>query len=55
MKYTLVTETYPPDVNGVAMTLERLVGGLHLRGNEVVVVTPYPKNRPRTVPESRAW
>jgi glycosyltransferase involved in cell wall biosynthesis len=36
----LVTETYPPEINGVAMTLSRLVTGLAERGHEVQVVRP---------------
>ena len=40
VKLALVTETYPPEVNGVAMTLGRLVGGLAARGHEVEVVRP---------------
>lgn len=40
MRLALVTETYPPEVNGVAMTLSRLVGGLRARGHEVEVVRP---------------
>ncbi len=41
MKISLVTETYPPEVNGVAMTLQRLVRGLSgERGHEVTVVRP---------------
>jgi glycosyltransferase involved in cell wall biosynthesis len=40
MRIALVTETYPPEVNGVAMTLSRLVGGLRARGHEVQVVRP---------------
>lgn len=35
-----VTETYPPEVNGVAMTIGRLVGGLRERGHRVSVVRP---------------
>jgi glycosyltransferase involved in cell wall biosynthesis len=35
-----VTETYPPEVNGVAMTVGRLVGGLRERGHRVSVVRP---------------
>jgi glycosyltransferase involved in cell wall biosynthesis len=37
---TLVTETYPPEVNGVAMTLQRLTNGLAARGHRVEVVRP---------------
>lgn len=40
MKIALVTETYPPEVNGVAMTLEHLVQGLAHRGHEMEVVRP---------------
>lgn len=36
----VVTETWPPEVNGVAMTLERLVVGLRQRGHRVRVVRP---------------
>lgn len=40
MKFTLVTETYAPEMNGVAMTLERLVGEFVDRGHDVTVVRP---------------
>ncbi|MGF1451233.1 MAG: glycosyltransferase family 4 protein [Opitutales bacterium] len=43
----LVTETFPPDVNGVAMTLERLVAGLSGRGHEVTIVRPIPRRSVR--------
>lgn len=36
----VVTETYPPEINGVAITLSRLVNGLRARGNRVSVVHP---------------
>lgn len=36
----MVTETYPPEVNGVAMTLGRLVEGLLERGHAVQVIRP---------------
>jgi glycosyltransferase involved in cell wall biosynthesis len=45
LKLTLVTETFPPEVNGVSMTLGRLVEGLHLHGTEVTVVAPGRKDR----------
>lgn len=35
-----VTETFPPEVNGVAMTIGRLVGGLRERGHRVSVIRP---------------
>jgi len=36
----LVTETYPPEVNGVAMTLSRLASGLCAREHHVTLVRP---------------
>ncbi len=40
MKLTLVTETFPPEVNGVAMTLERLCLGMAARHHTVQVIRP---------------
>lgn len=40
VKLALVTETYPPEINGVAMTLQRLVRGLATRGHVIEVVRP---------------
>nr|WP_265583901.1 glycosyltransferase [Chitinimonas koreensis] len=36
----LITETYPPEVNGVAMTCGRMVDGLRARGHRVELVRP---------------
>lgn len=36
----VVSETYPPEINGVALTLARLVKGLRARGHTVSVVRP---------------
>src|SRR6478736_3901413 len=36
----LVTETYAPEINGVAMTLGRLVDGLARRGHRLTIVRP---------------
>jgi UDP-2,3-diacylglucosamine pyrophosphatase LpxH/glycosyltransferase involved in cell wall biosynthesis len=38
MKIDIVTDTYAPDVNGVAMTLGRLTEGLRGRGHQVHVI-----------------
>lgn len=43
MNIALVTETFPPEVNGVAMTLSRLVAGMRARGHDVEVVRPRQK------------
>ena len=40
LRLSLVTETFPPEVNGVARTLERLVRGLAARGHELEVIRP---------------
>lgn len=40
MKITFVSDTYAPQPNGVATTLQRLVHGLRDRGNEVDVIRP---------------
>jgi glycosyltransferase involved in cell wall biosynthesis len=40
LRLALVTETYPPELNGAAKTLARLVAGLAERGHEVEVVRP---------------
>lgn len=47
MRYAIVTETYPPEVNGVALTVQGLEQGLRARGHDVTVV------RPRQVDEAR--
>jgi glycosyltransferase involved in cell wall biosynthesis len=39
-RVALVTETYPPEINGVAITLARLVAGLQARNHAVQLVRP---------------
>jgi glycosyltransferase involved in cell wall biosynthesis len=36
----VVTETYPPEINGVASTLAQLVAGMRARGHTVTLVRP---------------
>lgn len=48
LRVAMVTETYPPEINGVAMTLSRLVAGLQARGHEVQLI------RPRQAPDVSA-
>ncbi|WP_310734441.1 glycosyltransferase family 4 protein [Ideonella livida] len=43
LRVAVVTETYPPEVNGVATTLARVVEGLHQRGHEVQLLRPRPR------------
>src|SRR5262245_6439868 len=40
MRIAMVTETYPPEVNGVARTVGRLVDGLRSRGHSMQVIRP---------------
>lgn len=47
MKLTIVTETYPPEVNGVAMSLHRIASELKNQGHRVDIV------RPRQASEAR--
>ena len=39
-RITIVTETYAPEVNGVAHTLATLVTGMRARGIEVQIIRP---------------
>jgi len=40
MRVAVVTETYPPEVNGVALTAARFVDGLRQRAHEIDLVRP---------------
>lgn len=40
MRYAIVTETYPPEINGVALTVAMLASGLRDRGHAVQVARP---------------
>ncbi len=40
MRIALVTETYPPDINGVAHTVSKIVDGLRARGHDLMLVRP---------------
>lgn len=46
MRYAIVTETYPPEVNGVALTVQGLEQGLKSRGREVTLVRPRQRGEP---------
>ena len=51
MKLALVTETFPPEINGVAMTLGQLSSGLALRGVQVTVHRPCQGSADILVPD----
>lgn len=40
MRYAFVTETYPPEINGVALTVQGLEHGLLERGHDVTLIRP---------------
>ena len=46
MRYAIVTETYPPEINGVALTVQGLEQGLRARGHELMLVRPRQENDP---------
>lgn len=48
MRLTVVTETYPPEVNGVAMTIGHLVEGMRQRGHQVEVIRPRQADDPNS-------
>ena len=48
MNVLIVTDTFPPDINGVAHTLEKLARGLAGRGHRVEVITTSFKKAERT-------
>lgn len=48
LRIALVTETYPPEINGVANTLHQMVKGLADRGHEVILLRPAQGKKDRT-------
>lgn len=40
MRYAIVTETYPPEVNGVALTVQGLEQGLRNSGHDIDLIRP---------------
>jgi glycosyltransferase involved in cell wall biosynthesis len=40
LRVAVVTETYPPEINGVAMTISRMVVGLQQRQHQVQLIRP---------------
>jgi glycosyltransferase involved in cell wall biosynthesis len=45
LRIEVVTDTFPPDINGVAMTLGRLCDGLRKSGHHVEVIRPGPSRK----------
>lgn len=53
MRYALVTETYPPDINGVALIVQSLEVGLRARGHDVTLIRPRRAGETRPGPHQR--
>lgn len=52
MRIAVVTETYPPEINGVANTMRQLVTGLRALGHRVTLIRPRQEAEP---PLRAAW
>ncbi len=50
MRYAIVTETYPPEVNGVALTVHSLEQGLRERGHSVGLIRPRQSRNSASAP-----
>ena len=50
LRVALVTETYPPEINGVAMTLGRLADGIAASGHRMAIVRPRQVQEPAGPP-----
>ncbi len=52
MRIAFVTETYPPEVNGVSLTIARMVEGLHRRNHDLQLIRPRqtPGDEPGNLP-----
>ncbi|HEY5782917.1 MAG TPA: glycosyltransferase family 1 protein [Lysobacter sp.] len=46
MRYAIITETYPPEINGVALTVQGLERGLQSRGHDVQLIRPRQPGEP---------
>jgi glycosyltransferase involved in cell wall biosynthesis len=44
LSIAIVTETWPPEINGVAMTVLQLCKGLQQRGHRILLIRPYQPN-----------
>jgi len=54
LQLAVITETYPPEINGVANTMRQLVLGMERRGHRVHVVRPRQAGDPRPGEAQRA-
>lgn len=54
LRVAVVTETYPPEVNGVAATIARVVDGLRQRGHQLQLVRPRQDSAPGSAAAAQA-
>ena len=47
LRVAVVTETYPPEINGVALTIQRVVEALQKRGHQVQLIRPRQNSNDR--------
>lgn len=52
LRLAIVTETYPPEVNGVSQTIAKVVEGLCQAGHEITLVRPSQSEAATTTPGS---
>ena len=56
LKIALVTETWSPEINGVANSLLNLCQGLQKRGHQILLIRPRPKVKcKRFQPDAECW
>ena len=55
LRIAVVTETYPPEVNGVAATAARVIEGLHDAGHSLQLVRPRPAGGSGAAPARERW
>lgn len=53
MRYAIVTETWAPEINGVALTVQSLEQGLRERGHEVGLIRPRQSRAQMPAPHER--
>ena len=52
LRVAVVTETYPPEVNGVAMTISEMIAGLRQRRHQVQLIRPRQGRRDNAATDS---